>query len=143
MYMRRQFRIWLFVLTCLAALAANASAQSNRRFVIRIPFDFVVAGEALPSGNYAIERVDTTKPNVLMFKNIDNGRVRLFITQRVESEEASTSSCLIFKRAKGQFHLSQVWAFGNMDGNQMPITGGSTHDDRNTSTVVRLKTKRT
>jgi hypothetical protein len=137
--MRKQYIISLIILACLNAVAATTiNAQSNRRFVIRIPFDFVLADQVLPAGNYAVERVDPTKPNVLMFKNTDNGIVRVFITQRVENEEMSTASCLIFKRWKGESYLFQVWVVGNKDGNQIPPET-KRRDRGAASTLVRLK----
>ena len=138
--MRKQYIIALIILVCLTPVAATTvNAQGNRRFVIRIPFDFIVADRILPAGNYAVERVDPTKPNVLMFKNTDNGIVRLFITQRVENEETSTASCLIFKRLKGESYLFQVWVIGSNDGNQVAPAESNRSDKGGTSTLVRLK----
>jgi len=53
------------MLVCLTVVAATTiNAQSTRRFVIQIPFQFVIAGHTLPAGKYAVERFDPTKPNV-------------------------------------------------------------------------------
>src|SRR5882672_7334771 len=99
--MRKHYFISLFILSFLILFArSSVNAQSDRRFVIRIPFDFIVPGGTLPAGTYAVGRVDPTKPNVLMFKNTDSGKVRLFITQRAEKEATSETTCLIFKRWK-------------------------------------------
>jgi len=139
--MPKHYFISLTILACLTLFATSTvNAQSNRSFVIRIPFDFVVSGEFLPAGNYAIERVDPTKPHVLMFKNTDNGIVRLFITQRVENDETITASCLIFKRWQSEYQLFQVWVVGNKDGNQVPSSGNNRSHKGDPSSIVWLET---
>ena len=138
--MRSQSITSILMLSCLIVVSAiTVNAQSNQRFVIRIPFDFILADRVLPAGRYAVERVDPVKPNVLMFKNSDNGIVRVFITQRVENEETSTASCLIFKLWKGKSYLYQVWVVGNKDGNQVPPPENNSRDRGDGSTSVRLK----
>src|SRR4030095_11588234 len=66
--MPKHYLTSLIILASLILFATSTvKAQSNRSFVIRIPFDFVVPGGLLPAGNYVIERVDsnkTTRPDV-------------------------------------------------------------------------------
>jgi hypothetical protein len=127
----------LMLLMCHTLIdSSTAMAQSSNRIVIRIPFDFGVPSGILPAGTYAVERVDPTKPNILMFKNTDTGSVRLFITQRVEKEETSETTCLIFKRWKSEYQLYQVWVVGNKEGNQLP---SRTTERRKGSVLVQLK----
>ena len=136
--MRKLCVVVLMLLVCLTLFASStAKAQSSNRFVIRIPFDFFVPSGILPAGTYAVERADPTKPNVLMFKNTDNGSVRLFITQRAEKGETSETSCLIFKRWKSEYQLYQVWVVGQKEGNQLP-TENITHA-KGAAALVRLK----
>ena len=139
--MRRQ-SITSIILLCLIVVAATtASAQSTRRFVIQIPFQFVIAGRTLPAGKYAVERFDPTKPNVLMLKNTETGIVRLFITLHVEKDNGGKRSCLIFKLRNGEAHLFQLWMLGYKDGNQVPQSDANEkHDRRDTSsTLVRVE----
>ena len=108
--MQRQSIGSIIILVFIAVGAATTvSAQSSRRFVIQIPFQFVITGRALPAGKYAVERFDPTKPNVLMLKNTKTGVVRLFITQHVEKDDGGKRSCLIFKIQNGEFQLFQLW----------------------------------
>lgn len=121
--MRKQFITRLMILAWFIYLAMNvANAQTNPRFVIRIPFEFVVSGQLLPEGTYVVERMDQTKPNVLMLKNADNGMVRVLFTQRAEKWRVNSESCLIFTRYGQQLHLTQIWAKGNPDGHQVPAS---------------------
>ena len=136
--MRKRCVVVLMLLVCLTLFAsATAKAQSSHRFVIRIPFDFSIPSGILPAGTYAVERADPTKPNVLMFKNTDNGSVRLFITQRAEKGETSETSCLIFKRWKSEYRLYQVWVVGHQEGNQLPTD--NTTRAKGAAALVRLK----
>ena len=136
--MLKQCVVVLMLLVWLTLFAsATAKAQSSNRFVIGIPFDFSVPSGILPAGTYAVERADPTKPDVLMFKNTDNGSVRLFITQRVEKGETSETSCLIFKRWKSEYQLYQVWVVGHQEGNQLPTD--NTTRAKGAAAVVRLK----
>jgi hypothetical protein len=136
--MRKHYFITFIILSFLILFArSSVNAQSDSRFVIRIPFDFIVPSGTLPAGTYAVERVDPTKPNVLMFKNIDSGRVRLFITQRVEKEALSEMTCLIFRRWKSDYQLYQVWVVGNKEGRQLP--SGNARHPKGTTALVQLK----
>lgn len=138
--MRRQSITSISLLVCLTAVVATTvSAQSNRRFIIRIPFQFIIAGRTLPAGKYAVERIDPTKPNVLLLKNTDNDNARLFITQHVENDDAGKASCLIFKLRNGKYHLFQLWMLGYKEGHQVPLADGHEgHDqrDRNPALVT-------
>ena len=139
-YMQRQSIGSIIIRVCLVVAATMVSAQSTRRFVIQIPFQFVIAGRTLPAGKYAVERFDPTKPNVLMLKNIETGVVRLFITQHVEKDDGGKTSCLIFKLRNGEAHLFQLWTLGHKDGHQMPpADANERRDQRGTSsTLVRV-----
>jgi hypothetical protein len=140
--MRRQYITSIFRLVCLTVVATTmVSAQSTRRFVIQIPFQFVIAGRTLPAGKYAVERSDPTKPNVLTLKNTETGVVRLFITQHVEKDDTAKRSCLIFKLRNREAHLFQLWTLGYKDGHQMPLADVDERYDRR-GTGSRLVTVR-
>jgi hypothetical protein len=113
---------------CLTAI--NANAQSANRFQIDIPFAFALKGRTLPAGKYVVERADPAKPNVLTLKNVEQRMVRLIITQRVEKDNPSAASSLVFIRRQGKFYLFQVWNRGAMDGAQIPRVVDKNNDDR-------------
>jgi hypothetical protein len=118
--MRKPSNTSIILMLCLNGFAATINAQSSRRFEIAVPFQFEVAGQTLAAGKYAVERVDPSKPNLLMLRNIDNGVLRLVFTQRVEREEPSKTSRFVFMRTEGKYYLSQVWTIGDKNGNQLP-----------------------
>ena len=123
--------------------ATTTNAQNRHPFVIEVPFQFVVAGQTLAAGKYAVERLDPGRPSILLLKNTKNGRVRLLMTQRVEKSVPSNTSSLIFMLREGEYYLSQVWVVGDRNGNQVPASreiGTRSQDGR--STFVQLNTKK-
>jgi hypothetical protein len=133
----------ILVLACLVIVSATlVDAQTNRRFVIDIPFDFIVAGETLPAGKYTVERFDSTRPNVLAIKNSDHHMMRVFLARRVERvNHLRRSSNLVFKQRGSAYYLYQVWVAEDFAGNQLLGTDekGERNQDRNNFTLVRLE----
>src|SRR5712664_668226 len=98
--MKKHFNKSILMLASLIIAATTVvDAQSSHRFVINVPFDFVVMGRTLPAGRYAVERLDRTKPNVLMIKNADNRTMQVFLTQRIGGDDLkSRTSTLVFRQ---------------------------------------------
>ena len=138
--MRYQFIKAIIVLVCLTVVPATAvKGQGTHRFAIEIPFQFVLADRTLPAGKYSIERIDAARPNVLLLKNRDNGKLRLIIAHRSEKDEPSTTSTLLFRREGEKLFLFQVWIIGDKNGNQVPLADqGKAGRKPESSTIVRL-----
>ena len=119
----------------------SVNAQSTHRFKVDVPFQFILNGQTLPAGNYVIERTDAAKPNIITLTKGDGGIVRLVLTQRVEKDNPSTTSSLIFIRREGKNYLFQVWNIGAMNGSQVPSVYGRERSDRQRKdlTLVTLK----
>jgi hypothetical protein len=119
----------------------SVNAQSTHRFKVDVPFQFILNGQTLPAGNYVIERTDAAKPSIITLTRADGGIVRLILTQRVEKDNPSTESSLIFIRREGKHYLFQVWNVGAMNGNQVPSAYGRERSDRQRKdpTLVTLK----
>jgi hypothetical protein len=117
-----------------------AEAQTNHRFGIDIPFDFIIAGKKLTAGKYTFERFDPAKPNLLKIKSADKCTVRVFITSRLESVNPSSgTSRVVFKQRGGAYYLFQVWTADEVIGSQLtPGTGGNADERGNKATFVRL-----
>ena len=141
--MRKKFIVALMIGMWISLVATNvADAQTNPRVVIRIPFAFIVSGQTLPEGTYVLERIDQTKPNVVMLKNAGNKMIRLLFSQRVERWHAISESCVVFTRRGQQLHLTQIWTKGNPNGQQIPLVdeqGG--RDTRGSDVSVQIKLK--
>ena len=125
---KHPFTLILVVMCFMSAQPTSVYAQSVHLFEIEIPFEFVLNGRTLPAGTYALEQIDPAKPNVVMLRNTNHSVVRLVLTQRIERENPSAASYLVFLRREGKAYLFQVWTIGNLNGNQVPPPD---HNDRN------------
>jgi len=142
--MLKQCVVTVLLLLSLIALPANSvDAQSAYRFKVDVPFQFVLNGQTLPAGTYVIERTDPAKPNIVTLKRVDGGVVRVVLTQRVEKDEPSTASSLIFIQRNGKHYLFQVWTVAAMNGNQIPVALDKkvNGQERNNVTFVTLKAR--
>ena len=139
--MRKQSITSTVIFVCLSTLVATTvNAQGSRRFEVNIPFQFFSNGRTLPAGKYVVERIDSTKQNVVMLKNKDEGTVLLILTQRVEQEQVSESSSLVFLRRNAKNYLFEIWAIGDSSGSRIPFTNDKRQDRRNqNSALVRVR----
>jgi len=127
----------------LSTSVASVNAQSSHRFKVEVPFQFDLNGQTLTAGKYVIERTDPAKPNIVTLKSADGGVVRVIITQRVERNNPSAASSVIFIRREGKHYLFQLWNVGAMNGSQVPSTYEKERSDRQRKdlTLVTLKAK--
>jgi hypothetical protein len=131
--------LFFALITCLASV----NAQSNHRFKVDVPFQFVLNGQTLTAGKYVVERTDAAQPNIVTIKRAGGGVVRVIITQRVERDNPSAASSLIFIRREGKHYLFQVWNVGAMNGSEIPSVNKRDRSDqqRKEPTFVTLKAK--
>ena len=137
--MRKQFTRLTILLGVLVVLANAVNGQDPHKFEVEIPFTFILEGRMLPAGKCLVQRIDPCKPDILMFKNADAKIVRLMQTHRVESENPSTGSTLVFIRRDGKLYLFQIWNRGDRNGNQLPLSGENQRRDQNS--IVKLRAK--
>lgn len=55
--MKQQLANVLLIITSLFGLAAGAKAETHREVIVKIPYEFVVAGRTLPAGTYTVSRL--------------------------------------------------------------------------------------
>lgn len=144
--MKKSSFMSILVLTCLMVAATTmVDAQTNHRFFINIPFEFIIAGRKLPAGRYTVERLESHKPHLLIIKNTDNHTKQVFLTNRVEGGDSTQgNSVLVFRQCGLAYYLFQVWASDDKIGDQLSavsdVNGGSdlcVHKSK----VVRLSAK--
>jgi len=83
-----------------------------------VPFDFVVNGSTLPSGQYTI-RSSTSSGRVLTISGAGEGPM-FFLANACRSNQASAQSKLVFIHAGDRYFLSEMWTEGNDTGIQVP-----------------------
>jgi len=129
---------------CLTTVAPGAAnAQGRDRIEVTIPFSFVLREQTLPAGKYVVERTDPGRPNILTLTNVDQSVVCVVLAQRVEKDNPSTASSLVFMKREGKLYLFQVWNAGSMNGIQVPSAWDKQNNDRRrqSPTFVTLKVK--
>ena len=127
---------------CLTTVTpAIANAQGRDRVEVHIPFSFILKDRTLPAGKYVVERTDPGRPNVLTLTTVDKSVVRVVLAQRVEKNNPSAASSLIFIQREGKLYLFQVWSVGSMNGVQVPSALDKRTIDRprQSPTLVTLK----
>lgn len=140
--MLKQFVTTTILFICLTTVAPGiANAQGRDRIEVHIPFSFILRERTLPAGKYVVERTAPDRPNILTFTNLNKRVVRVVLAQRVEKNNPSTASSLVFIKREGKLYLFQVWNVGSMNGTQVPSALDKQTNDRRRQnpTLVTLK----
>jgi|SRR6266566_3265108 len=110
----------LFVLLSLGMLLSGASAYAQTvNMKVNVPFNFIVGGATLPSGQYTIKDFGTAG-NAISIRTPDNKAKSLILARRCESLKASEETKLVFHRYGDRYFLAQIWMAGNNSGNELP-----------------------
>lgn len=102
-------------------VVSHGSAQPDRLFVAKIPFNFTVCREELPAGKYTVFRASSAG-SVLAIRSEDGRSMDLACTQDVKSPEVVTEGKLVFNRYDDQYFLSEVWWPGVITGYELVKT---------------------
>lgn len=110
----------LFALLGLGLLLAAASAYAQTiNLKADVPFNFVVNGRMLPSGEYTIQSLGVDKALTI---SGSGQKPSIFLANTCSSLKASEHSKLVFHRYGDRYLLSEMWVEGNSVGRQLPIS---------------------
>jgi hypothetical protein len=109
------------VLALLFALATTSSAQSARRTVILIPFDFVAGEKVLPAGTYRVEAVRRDSYTVWEVRSTAGRAGAVVMTSAVGSgaEEEEAGPRLVFRKYAETYVLAQLWPSSDSTGREV------------------------
>ncbi|HEX6183957.1 MAG TPA: hypothetical protein VFZ44_08780 [Pyrinomonadaceae bacterium] len=110
---------FITVLALLFTLAATSYAQSARRTVILIPFDFVAGEKVLPAGTYRVEPVRRDSYTAWEIQSTSAGAGAVVMTSALGGNAAGAESRLVFQKYGETHVLAQVWASGDMAGREV------------------------
>lgn len=116
--MKKQIMTALLGLTLTMALAASAFAQSGRRVMVHVPFDFVVAGRQMPAGDYSVRRVSKDSENALLIQSED-GRTAATVFTNSGSREAKRAE-LTFRHHGESYFLAAISIPGTAGVREVP-----------------------
>ena len=116
--MKKQLVKGITMLTMIVAIAfatavVSAQAQSAKTVISHIPFEFVVADQTLPAGEY---RVNRSIGNALKISTGDAAAFRL--TNEIEPSKDRRAR-LVFHRYGNQYFLAEVWTGAGEAGRQL------------------------
>src|ERR1041385_2664659 len=96
----------------------SAHAQTLAyRVRVNIPFEFTVADETLPAGDYYIYRTQQySSDNVLTISTVDGRVLAVQLTNGVQTLTPKKQGVLVFNRYGNKHFLSQVWIAGSNTG---------------------------
>ena len=105
--MKKHFvRIATAFLGC-AILAIAAKGQITDQLVVRVPYEFVVAGKTLPAGTYRVNRISDSNNQELALTSFENGAGVLIVSDVVETARADKPS-FTFQQVGGQHILTKI-----------------------------------
>jgi hypothetical protein len=109
----------LFALLGLGLLLASAPVYAQTiNLKADVPFDFVVNGHTLPSGEYTIRSGNSAGP-VLSLSGAEAGPM-FFVANTCRSSKESAQTKLVFIHDRDGYFLSEMWMEGNSTGIQLP-----------------------
>jgi hypothetical protein len=109
----------LVVVITLAAAAVSANAQSSDKLVVAdIPFEFVVADQAMPAGEYRVKPTSLAG-NGLLIQSADASHSAIRLTNAIDPKKNRTQARLVFRRYGERYFLSEVWNGTDSTGRQL------------------------
>jgi hypothetical protein len=96
-----------------AALAITAKGQVQDQLVVKIPYEFVVAGQTLPAGSYTVKRVSEQNDRVLMIDSFENHATVLVSSSEIRQTGAYKPS-VRFQILGGQRLLNRIETDSNI-----------------------------
>jgi hypothetical protein len=88
-------------------VAACFPAAAQTQLYVNVPFDFVVAGQAMPAGQYRVTTAFET--DNVAWTILGDHTSAVFLTNAVQSPNVAHPPSLIFLRQGGKLSLAQIW----------------------------------
>ena len=99
-------------------LIGTVAYAQDLNMKVNVPFDFVVNGATLPSGEYSVQRLGIG--NAISIRKADHTAKALALGTRCESRKTSEKSKLVFNRYGNRYFLAQIWMAGVNAGQELP-----------------------
>jgi len=112
---------YLRVLCACAILAVSSlSAQSGRRMIANVPFDFTVMGHHLRAGSYSL----TTNliQGTVFVRGEENDSAMFALTIATQAPQSQIQPKLVFNRYGDRYFLAQVWPPETDQGRLLPTS---------------------
>lgn len=111
-------------------LVASAAQAQTGAVKADIPFDFVVANQSMPAGEYVVDSPRFGSPAILI-RSDDGKATAVTNTNACVSANPSDKTKLVFRQLAGQYFLSQIWTEGKSSGLELPKSKTELHLAKN------------
>jgi hypothetical protein len=92
----------------LAALAVASKGQTPDEIVVKIPYEFVVAGKTLPAGTYKVNRVSDNNQRALTISSFENHAAVFVLSSEVADRSGAKHPSVSFQQVGEQHLLSKI-----------------------------------
>jgi hypothetical protein len=92
----------------LAAAALTVQGQAADQLVVKIPYEFVVAGKTLPAGTYRVNRVSDYDERALAISSFENRVAVVVIPSEVIDRSGAEQPSVSFQQVGEQHLLSKI-----------------------------------
>jgi hypothetical protein len=113
--MKKQMSLLGLGLLVVTALAYAETVNMK----VNVPFNFVVGGATLPSGEYRVEGLGIAG-NAISIRKLDKTAASLTLAIRCESSKTPEQSKLVFHRYGDRYFLAKIWMAGDNSGHEFP-----------------------
>ncbi len=108
------------MLTVIVGVAAVSSAQAqtaSNRIDVKVPFEFMVADQKFPAGEYSISRAQPQSGDTILLIRSRKGHDLITrLTIPVETLLPKDKDKVVFQRYGDQYFLAQIWPAGSTAG---------------------------
>ena len=112
----------LFAVTTVLGVALAimpAHAQSGRRVLADIPFDFSIGNTRLKAGSYTVEQLQS---GIIAFSSDNEKEHQFALTFPGDSDKQNQEPHLVFIRYGSEAFLKRVFLNGNEDCQELPLS---------------------
>lgn len=113
--MKKQLNLLGLGLLLVTALAYAETVNMK----VNIPFNFVVGGATLPSGEYTVQGLGNSG-NAISIRKLDQTAKSLTLAIPCESSKTPEQSKLVFHRYGDRYFLAKIWMAGDNAGHELP-----------------------
>jgi hypothetical protein len=115
-------RMLLTIALLLGAASVYTQAENVAFLRVSIPFDFTVANQALPAGNYTISGSVVYSQSVIWLQSWDGKHNAVVSIHPIYALDRSAGTQLIFQHSGGEYFLSQLWTQGSSSGREVQLS---------------------
>jgi len=106
--MLKGFTMLLLIVVMAIAGAAISNAQSSRKTVATIPFEFSIDYKTMPAGEYVVQAL-ASAGDALLIQKVDGSTSVLRQANLVEGIAKESPARLVFHRYGQHYFLAEVW----------------------------------